>query len=185
MPQKTLPLVSALMSQEAEVSVETRSPPPSMRSPFANVEVAAAAPVRFRYVAVSPPLKVEVELAPVTVRNPWRVEVPTVEPWSVEVAVPVVPTYRPLYTDSCVVDAPPPKLSKVEVELYAALGVNGNVAEMVTAPVAPESVMPEPATFEVTPELVNDSVLPAKEHETPEEQEKVVVAKGTHVPADV
>jgi hypothetical protein len=42
--------------------------------------------------------------------------------------------------------------------------------------------MPEPATAEVTPELVKEVAVPEKEQEIPEEQEEVVVATPLHTP---
>jgi hypothetical protein len=56
------------------------------------------------------------------------------------------------------------------------------VLVMVTAPVAPEREMPEPATLEVTPVLVKEVAVPEKEQEMPEEQDEVVVATPTQVP---
>ena len=56
-----------------------------------------------RFAAERSPENVEVELVPDTVRKPWRVEVPVVVPWIVEVAV--VPTLRVLRAESAVDDA--------------------------------------------------------------------------------
>lgn len=53
---------------------------------------------------------------------------------------------------------------------------------MVTAPVAPLTLMPLPATLEVTPLLVKEVAVPEKEQEMPEEQELVVVATPDHTP---
>ena len=57
--------------------------------PFANVDVAVELVV-LRADAASPPVNVEVEFAPVTLRNPCMVDVPMVSPCSTENVV--VPT---------------------------------------------------------------------------------------------
>ena len=64
----------------------TVRPRPVMVIPLATVDVAEV-PVRLRYAAARAPVKVEVEFDPVTLRNPWSVEVPAAVPWNEEVAV--------------------------------------------------------------------------------------------------
>ena len=72
--------------------------PPVRLRPLDEVEVAVFAPVRFRYVAANPPLNVEVELVPVTLRKPARDEV------AVEVPVRVVKVRGPVNTPAPVTD---------------------------------------------------------------------------------
>ena len=63
----------------------TAKHPPAMLIPFANVEVALPATLRFCIETL--PEKVEVEFVPVTFTNPLIVEVPVASPWIVVVAV--------------------------------------------------------------------------------------------------
>jgi hypothetical protein len=74
----------------------------------------------------------------------------------------------------------------VEVEFAVApklvVGVKGVLAEKVTAPVAPDTVIPDPATAEVTPALVMVSAPLLKEAVIPVPPVKVVVATPLHTP---
>ena len=85
-PQVIVPLPSVSSTEEPEHDARDFNSrlPARMERPFANVEVADV-PVRFKYVAASPPENVEVEFASVTSMIPEMVVVLTMSRrWSVE-----------------------------------------------------------------------------------------------------
>ena len=131
LPQMRLPDESVVIFpppvKGVQLRVEMRWPPPEMMRPPLKVEDADD-PVRFKYVAASPPLKVEVELVPVTLSTPANVEV------AVEVPLRVVKVRGPVNTPAPVTESGVPgvvvpmpnsparvSVVRVEVEVFRSL----------------------------------------------------------------
>src|SRR3989344_4452494 len=104
-------------SPPAEIHVPlTEKHPVTTFTPLANVDVAD--PVCVKFSAERPPENVEVELVPVTFKNPCKVDVPLAAPWIEEVALP--PTHNVPNTDWFVDEAPEEKCCRaVQVLAFA------------------------------------------------------------------